>query len=194
MTFVDIIFYSNLILEVLVNKPYIYSYLIASGLITVIYLFTKEGEDLKDKIFEKIEDTFCFFWGMFSLVCGFKYFIDNSYVNFAVILLILIGGSLLFCQIKNIPIAALMSLMIASLITFLMYTNFSNLFLFDLEVIDIRWFFGITFIFISVAFYIVLRFLEDIIKILGSVVTFTPVLFILSLTSIVYGSINIVIG
>lgn len=111
----------------------------------------------------------------------------------SIILLLLVGSSLLLSQVKNIPLAALMSLIISALITFLAYTNFYNLFLFELELFDIKWFFGTSFIFLSITFYVFLRFIEDVTKIIGSVVTFKPILLLLSLTSLVYGFINMIV-
>ena len=138
-------------------------------------------------LFSKILSFFGFFIGIFLVVTGaaaWKAQATNI-DNYTILLLIIAGLALMLKPIKDFPWAALLGLIAGSLSAGAVY------FFFTLPEtiygISSTWFYVAIFLIPAVIVYIVFKFIEDVLKLLGTLLASRPITFIVGAMCIAQG-------
>ncbi len=147
--------------------------LIISSFFSFLWAITRSDENKKgEKVIEMIFQFIGFSWGVTTLVWGVYTLGSESYPRWVAWILIVVGLSLFLKPIKNIPWASLVSLLAASSLTALLAYNMSPISFFGF---DLRWLLAIVFFSLLFTLYIILKFLEDLFKVVGIVLSSDPV-------------------
>jgi len=137
-------------------------------------------------ILTKIVSFFGFFVGILLIVtAGIAWSTQSQVDNYTIYLLIIAGLALFLRPIKDVPWAALLGMIVGGLAAGIVY------FFFPLPetVIGIAstWIYLAIFLIPAVIVYIVFKFIEDLLKLVGMILSSKPVTFIVGLVCIAQG-------
>jgi hypothetical protein len=176
-------------LSVLANYiPYI---LILGGVVAISWFIEKLVRPMPvvgkpASVLTKIVSFFGFFVGILLIAtAGVAWSIQNQVDNYTIYLLIIAGLALFLRPIKDVPWAALLGLIVGGLVAGIVY------FFFPLPetVVGIAsmWIYLVIFLIPAVIVYMVFKFIEDLLKLMGMILGSKPVTFIIGLVCITQG-------
>lgn len=176
-------------INILANyTPYI---LIVGGLVAISWFIEKLVRPVPivgkpASILTKIVSFFGFFVGILLIVtAGVAWSTQAQVDNYTIYLLIIAGLALFLRPIKDIPWAALLGLIVGGLAVGIVY------FFFPLPAtvlgIASTWVYLAIFLIPAVLVYMVFKFIEDLLKLIGMILGSKPVTFIIGLVCIAQG-------
>lgn len=172
-------------LEKLALYPYPSIILIAGGFVSIIIAkIDIEEEKGKEKFLDLFVHFFAFCWGVTTLVWGILTFSSPSYTYWTASALIIVGLSLFLKPLKNIPWASLVSLLAAGGITAFLAGSMDSVFFLGL---DLRWVLALVFFTVLFMLYLILKFIEDLFKLIGIILSNDPMALLIGIGGIVIG-------
>ena len=162
--------------------------LIFGGILAASWLIekvTSQSDRNGNNFITKILSFFGFLIGLLMLVTVISVWVTSSWSAGTQILLILTGLSLMLKPLKDIPWAAFVALLVGGAFVGLFFL------LFPLQEtvlgITSTWIYILVFLAPALLAYLLFKFLEDVLKLIALVVTFTPIKTFLGLLSIIHG-------
>ena len=162
--------------------------LIFGGILAASWIIEKiasQSDGNGKNFISKILSFFGFFIGLLMLVTVISVWVTSSWSAGTQILLILTGLSLVLKPLKDVPWAAFVSLLVGGAFVGLFFL------LFPLPEavsgIPSTWIYILVFLVPALLAYLLFKFLEDVLKLIALVVTFTPIKTFLGLLSIIHG-------
>jgi len=115
--------------------------------------------------------------GLLSLLASLSGFFGGISDRFTLMILGLVGACLMLKPLRNVRWAALMALMAGGSAAYLVQSNFqvSNAVL------------AIIFLAIAVISYLILKFIEDALRLVGSILAFPPISILIGTVAILHG-------
>ncbi len=162
--------------------------LILGGGVAASWILEKlvfRSDDSSQSSFSKIMSFFGFFIGFLLLVTEMSVWMTSSWNASTQIFLILTGLALILKPLKDVPWAAFVALLVGGSVVGLIFL----LFPLPETVLGVSsaWIYMLIFLVPALLAYLLFKFLEDVLKLVALILTFTPIKTILGLLSITQG-------
>ena len=156
--------------------------LIFSGLINLFWTITDYQRDKSESsLLYNFISIIGMLTGIGTLIFGIVVGLFGNYYGFTIGLIFILGFALFLKILKNFPWASLLSLIIAVIVTFYLASYIPSVSGYG------KWVIVGVFLFICFLLYMFLKFVEDLFRAIGTILSWFPISLIISGTAIVEG-------